>query len=98
MAKYYIILVLIMGGVLYYIFLEDPCNNLVKADFSEKFPGYEILGSRAGEGSPENVQCNIYYQKPDDKQVYTDTWLYKNSESGWSFSEVLEAQRTEQMP
>ena len=98
MAKYYIALFLIMGAVLFYIFLEDPCNNILRADFSEKFPDYKILDSVSGEGSPDNVQCHIYYEKPDSKQVYKDTWSYRNSESGWRFSEVIETENTEQMP
>ncbi len=98
MAKYYFILILIMLVVLYYIFLEDPCYNQIRADFSNKYPSYKILDSGSLEGSPDEVTCHIRYQKPDSQQVYEDVWLYQNSESGWSFSSVLEAQKTEQTP
>jgi len=98
MAKYYFVLVLIMGAVLFYIFLQDPCNEMLRADFSNKYPGYKILDSGAGEGSPDEVQCHIYYQKPDSEQVYEDIWSYRNSGSGWSFSSVLETQKTGQIP
>ena len=67
MAKYYFILILIMGAVLFYIFLQDPCNELMRMDFSEKHPSYKILDSGSGEGSPDNVHCHLYYQKPDSK-------------------------------
>jgi hypothetical protein len=96
MAKYYFILALIMGAVLYYIFLEDPCNNMVRADFSEKHPGYEILGSRAGEGTPDKVQCHIHFQKPDSEEIYEEVWLYQKVGSDWSLAGVLETQKTEQ--
>jgi hypothetical protein len=96
MAKYYFILVLIMGAVLYYIFLEDPCNNMVRADFSEKYPGYEILNSGAGEGTPDTVQCHIRYQKPDSEEIYEEVWLYQKVGSDWSLSGVLETRKTEQ--
>ena len=98
MAKYYFILILVMGAVLYYIFLQDPCNNLFKAEFSGKYPDHEILDFVSGEGSPDSVKCHIYYQKPGSEQVYKDTWLYKKLESVWRFSEVIEEQKTEQMP
>jgi len=95
MAKYYFILVLIMGAVLYYIFLEDPCNNMVRADFSTKNPDYEILNSGAGEGTPDNVQCHIHYQKPDSEEIYEEVWLYQKVGSDWSLSGVLETPKTE---
>jgi hypothetical protein len=98
MAKYYIILVLILGGVLFYIFLEDPCNKILRADFSEQYPSYKILDSGSREGSPSEVQCHIRYQRPDSEQAYEDIWLYKNSGSGWVFSSVLVAQKKEQVP
>ena len=98
MAKYYFVLVLITGAVLFYIFLEDPCNKMLRADFSNKYPSYKILDSGAGEGSPDEVQCHIYYQKPDSEQVYEDIWSYRKSGSGWSFSSVLETQKTGQIP
>ena len=98
MAKYYLILVLILGAVLVYIFLEDPCNNQFRADFSNKHPGYKILDSASREGSPEIVQCEILYKKPDNDQIYKDIWVYEKLQNGWSFSSVLEAEKTAQMP
>ena len=98
MLKYYILLIPIFGIVLYYIFLEDPCNTNLRADFSSQYPGYEILDSGSGEGSPDNVQCHIYYQKPESEQVYEDIWLYQNEGSGWSFSRILETREREQTP
>ena len=84
-----------MGAVLYYIFLEDPCNNMVRADFSTKNPDYEILNSGAGEGTPDNVQCHIHYQKPDSEEIYEEVWLYQKVGSDWSLSGVLETPKTE---
>ncbi len=98
MAKYYIALFVILGMVLFYIFLEDPCNQMLRADFSDKFPSYKILDSGSGEGSPDNVQCHIYYQKPDSEQIYEDIWSYENSGSGWSFSKIVETRKKEQIP
>lgn len=95
MLKYYIALFLIAGAALFYIFLEDPCSNQLRADFSDKYPGYKILFSGSVEGSPDSVQCHISYQKPDNKQVYEDVWLYQNSDSGWKFSRILETSKIE---
>jgi streptogramin lyase len=89
MAKYYLVLFIILGIVLYNIFITDPCNNLLRADFANKYPGYEILDSVSGEGSPETVQCTAYYEKPDSKDVYKDIWVYRNSSDGWKFSNIL---------
>ena len=98
MAKYYIVLFVILGMVLFYIFLQDPCNQMLRADFLNKYPSYKILDSGSGEGSPDNVQCHIYYQKPDSEQIYEDIWLYENSGSGWSFSKIVETRKKEQTP
>jgi len=95
MAKYYIILFMVMGAVLYYIFLEDPCNNMVRADFAEKNPDYKILNSGAGEGTPDNVQCQIYYQKPGSDEIYKEVLLYQKVGSDWSLSGVLDTPTTE---
>jgi len=104
MFKYYIALFLGIGIVLYYIFLQDPCYKQFTADFTSKYPDYEILFSGAGkdavagEESAGNVHCHVSYQKPDSKQVYEDIWLYQDSGSGWEFSEILSTQMRQQMP
>jgi hypothetical protein len=89
MAKYYLVLLVIIGVVLFNIFIKDPCNILARADFANKHPGYEILDTVSGEGSPESVQCTVYYEKPDSKDVYKDIWVYRNSSDGWKFSNIL---------
>ena len=68
MAKYYIALFLIFGAVLYWVFLQDPCGQQVKADFSARYPDYEIDVTGATDGSPESVQCHVTYQKPGSDQ------------------------------
>jgi hypothetical protein len=98
MAKYYFFLALMAAAVMVYIFFQDPCNNQLRGDFSKRYPSYEILDSGSREGSTDEVKCHIRYRKPDSEQVYEDVWLYQNSESGWSFSHVLEAQKIQQMP
>jgi hypothetical protein len=98
MAKYYFILFLVMGGVLYYVFLEDPCNQNIKADFSREHPDYKILDSGSREGSPDEVQCHIRYQKPDGDQAYEDVWLYQKTESGWHFASALAKEKAVQAP
>ena len=96
MAKYYAVLILFSLGVLYYVFLEDPCNRQLRTDFLEKYPGYTLVDSASLQGSPLEVQCSVYYRKPDDKQVYQDVWSYKKSGSDWRFSRVLQSRRAEQ--
>ena len=93
MAKYYIALFLIAGAALYYVFLQDPCSQQLKADFSGKYPDYEIMVTGASEGSPNSVQCHVTYQKPDSDKVFEDVWLYQNLGNGWEFSRIL---RTEE--
>lgn len=98
MAKYYFLLVLIIAAVLYYIFLQDPCNILVKDDFSAKHPDYKILDVGASEGSVDSVQCHIYYLKPEDKEMHQDIWLYTNSGGDWSLSRAIAADMREPEP
>lgn len=98
MAKYYFFLFLIAVMGFLYIFYQDPCNQLLRADFSEKYPSYKILDSGAKEGSPESVHCHIYYKKPDSEQVYEDIWLYEDSGGGWNFSAILESGEKKQTP
>jgi len=98
MAKYYFILFLVMGGVLYYVFLQDPCNQNIRADFLKEHPEYTILDSGSREGSPDEVQCHISYRKPDGDQVYEDVWLYQKTESGWRFASALAKEKALQAP
>ncbi len=92
MAKYYIALFLIAGAALYYVFLQDPCSQLMKAEFSGKYPDYEIMFTGATEGTPDSVQCHVTYEKPDSKRVYEDVWLYENRGNGWAFSRILKSE------
>jgi hypothetical protein len=98
MAKYYFILILVMGALLFYVFQNDPCSQSIRADFSRQYPGYTILNSGSREGSPEEVQCHVRYQKPDGDQVYEDIWLYQNTASGWVFSSALTKEKPVQAP
>ena len=93
MLKYYIALFLIAGIALYYVFITDPCNRQLRADFSSKYPGYEVLFAGSGEASTNSVQCHITYEKPDSEQIYEDIWLYQNSGSDWTFSTILQTEQ-----
>ena len=90
MSKYYAFLFLIFGIALYYVFIKDPCNNQLRTDFSNRYPGYEILDHGPSEGSRETVRCHISYRKPDSEEVYEDIWLYQDSGRGWEFFKILE--------
>lgn len=96
MAKYYILLFAIFGIGLFYVFSQDPCNRVLRTDFANEYPGYEILDTAAGEGSPEKVQCHIYYKKPDSEQIHEEVWVYQNSGGDWKFSEILATDKKEQ--
>lgn len=87
MTKYYVLLIAVIGSILVYIFLQDPCNEQFRVDFSEKYPDYKILDF-GGEGDTENVYCHVFYQKTDDNQIYEDVWIYKRTDDGWNFSEI----------
>jgi len=98
MAKYYLLLFAIVGMVFFYIFLQDPCNQLFRKDFLEKFPDYEILDTSSSDGSPGSVQCHVLFEKPDSDQIFEEAWLYENSDSGWSFSGFAEEGRNSPEP
>jgi hypothetical protein len=91
MAKYYVLLFLAFAFVLLYVFLQDPCGSQLRADFSDRYPDYEILSSGAGINSEESVQCHVRYQKPGTAQAYEDVWLFENRGDGWIFSQILES-------
>ena len=93
MLKYYLLMFAVVGIALFYVFLQDPCHRRVREDFANKYPGYELLGSGASEGSPETVRCRISYRKPGSEETYEDTWLYQDSGSGWKFSRIVETGR-----
>jgi hypothetical protein len=91
MWKYYGLLFLVVGIALYYVYVKDPCRNQLRTEFSEQYPGYEILDSAAAEGSPERVRCRVSYRSPGSEQTQEQTWLYLYGKSGWQFARVLEA-------
>jgi hypothetical protein len=92
MTKYYILLLAIIGSVLIYIFLQDPCNEQFRADFSQKYPDYKILDF-GGEGDIENVYCHVFYQKTDGDQIYEDVWKYQRADDDWQFIEIQETNK-----
>jgi hypothetical protein len=96
MYKYYGFLILIVGMAVLYVFVKDPCKQQLRAEFADMYPSYVILDSAASEGSPESVRCRISYQKPEDKQIYEELWLYQHKRDGWSFSRILETHEKEQ--
>lgn len=90
MLKYHVFLILIVGIALFYVFVKDPCNQQLRADFSDRYPSYAILDTGASEGSPETVRCHISYKKADSEQIYEGLWLYQDLGQGWEFSKILE--------
>jgi len=98
MLKYYVALFLAAAAVLFYVYVEDPCNRQFRLEFSTRYPDYTILDTGADEGSKESVQCRVYYRKPDSTQMYEDVWLYKKSGDSWKFSRIAESHRRETMP
>jgi hypothetical protein len=96
MLKYYVVMFLILGIALFYVFTKDPCNQQLRTDFSNRYPSYKILNTGASEGSTESVRCHISYRKIDHEEVYEDIWLYEDSGSGWEFSRIVETHKAEQ--
>jgi hypothetical protein len=35
----------------------------------------------------------MFYNKPDDSQIYEDIWTYVNSDDGWQFSAIKETRK-----
>lgn len=91
MLKYYVLLFLAIGLVLTFVFLQDPCKERFRSEFSERFPHYKILDF-GGKGDTEKVYCHITYQKSDSKQAYEDIWVYINSDNNWKFLEVQQSE------
>tara|TARA_B100000315_G_scaffold104302_1_gene95560 strand:- start:155 stop:463 length:309 start_codon:yes stop_codon:yes gene_type:complete len=99
MSKYYLFLFLIVGMALFYIYSQDPCNEQFRADFSNRYPAYEILsfGHEEGSGAVDTVargtglECHIYYKKPDSDQTHEDVWLYRDQGGGSNYSYVSSA-------
>lgn len=101
MWKYYVLLFTVFVVAAVYAYLADPCNRLVRLEFAQQHPGYEVIDSNADKGSPESVQCHVSYRKPGDPQVYVDVWLYQNRgrhTKGWEFAKVIETGKVAQQP
>lgn len=98
MLKYVALLILVLAIAVFYVSIADPCDRQVRLEFSNKYPSYEFLDSRASEGSPETVRCRISYRKPGSEQVHEEIWLYLNPGNGWEFSRILETGVSERMP
>lgn len=90
MAKWYVVLFLVFGGVLLYVFLQDPCGNNLIQDFASRHPGYELLQHGPSEQPMEGVHCYVQYRKPDSPEVYEDVWRYEQTADGWRFARILE--------
>ncbi len=90
MLKYYLLLFVVVGVALFYVYVSDPCNQLVRMEFASRYPDYTILESGAEEGSRESVRCRIAYRKPGSEQVHDELWLYLHQGHSWEFSKVIE--------
>ncbi|MAG31128.1 MAG: hypothetical protein CL908_09595 [Deltaproteobacteria bacterium] len=93
MFKYYLLLFVVFGMALFYVYTKDPCNQQARKDFLGEHPDFVILDSGASEGSPETVRCHVSYREPGNEQVYQDTLVYRDMGRGWQFHKVLEARR-----
>jgi hypothetical protein len=98
MSKYYLLMVLVVGIALYFVYLKDPCHQQLRTDFSSKYPGHEILNAEALEGSPESVRCTVSYRKLASGEIFEDIWLYQDLGKGWEFLKIVRTQQKEQAP
>ncbi len=94
MTRYYVLLFLVIGTVLLYVFLQDPCNQQFRSDFAAKYPAREIVDT-AGEGDAEKVYCHMYYRQPEMSGVLEEIWVYRNDSDGWKFSGIKESRKAE---
>lgn len=90
MLKYWVFMLAVLGIALVYAYFSDPCSRLVRGDFSEKHPAYEVVSVDAESGSPESVRCVVSYRNLDSRQVHEEVWWYRNAGSGWALFEILE--------
>jgi hypothetical protein len=100
MLKYGLLAIAILGIALFYAYVTDPCNKLVRTDFASRHPDYRILDSDAAEGAPESVRCRIAYQKPDSDRIHEEVWVYQHEKkkTGWEFSRVLGTRTRDEKP
>jgi len=98
MLKYYLLAFAVVAIALFYAYVSDPCNKLVRLEFGNRHPNYQIVDTKADQGSPESVRCRVFYRKPDADQVHEEVWLYVNGQQGWEFSRVLPKQAQDQTP
>lgn len=98
MLKYYLLAFTVVAIALCYAYVADPCNQLVRMDFAERHPEYEIVDTEAHEGSRESVRCRILYRKPGSEEVHQAVWMYIDGEKGWEFSRVVETHARDEGP
>ena len=87
---------MVVGAVFLFIFLQDPCNEQFRSDFSDKYPDYTILDF-GGEGDTGKVFCHVFYQRPENQQIFEDIWVYENSDFGWRFSGIKETRKRDEI-
>ncbi len=99
MLKYYLLGFAVVGIALFYAYVADPCNKLVRMEFAERYPEYQIIDSEAYQGSRETVRCRISYRKPDSDEVHRQVWLYVNDgKEGWQFSKIVATKTDDETP
>lgn len=98
MLKYYLLAFVVLAIALAYAYVSDPCHQLVRMEFAERYPEYEIVDSDAQEGSPEKVQCLVSYQKPGSAEIHQEGWVYISGKEGWELSRVVEMHAREETP
>lgn len=79
-------------GCVYLIVLGSYRYYQVKKEFKTQNPSAEILDV-VGDGNPDAGQYLIKYTMPDNTEVQTETWIYKNYTGDWKVQKESETWR-----
>jgi len=56
---------------------------VIKTDFNEIYPGYQLISSVIGEGDSEVQYVHIKFKKTENDTIYEDVWQYWKTNNGW---------------
>ncbi len=90
MWRYWVFMLVVLGSLLVYAYFSDPCIGLVRREFSEKHPGYEIVSTDAESGSSESVRGVVTYREPPSREAEKEVWWYRNAGDGWALFKIVE--------
>jgi hypothetical protein len=83
-------LISILGYFIYIQKDQSEIDQVVRSNFKNIYPNYTLINHNTVDGDFVARYIEVTFNKPNDDQPHTETWLYLDTEQGWKFNKKLD--------